>query len=727
MNDATGLLLVVDDEEMNRDLLGRRLELNGYRTMSVGSGRDALRLINEHKFDAVLLDAMMPTMGGYEVLAEIRKSHTPLELPVLMVTARSHSDDMVEAFDAGANDYITKPVNFPVALARINSHVGSKKMSSRLRESEMRYALSAQGANDGLWDWDLIEKRIHFSDRWKAMLGYQPDEVGDQPDEWFRRIHPDDLQHVQQALDAHQLGLTAQFESEHRMLHRDTSYRWMLARGMAVRDAQGHAARMAGSQTDITRGKAADPLTGLPNRVLFLDHLTAAMKQARTTGREHFGVLFIDLDRFKFINDSLGHLAGDELLVTVAKRLEGSLRQTDVVSRVTERCMISRFGGDEFVILLKGLKGPDDIPLVADRILSELAKPMILHGHEVSVSASIGVAVGTGADENVDELLRNADTAMYQAKLLGKSRWVLFDQSMRTQAIERLAFEADLLKGIERGEFEVYYQPIVEMKTQRITGFEALLRWRHPRRGMISPLEFIPIAEEIGFINELGTWVLEQACAQTRRWQVEFPEHSKLFVSVNLSTRQFSSLSLVEDVKNSLERVGLEGRFLKLEITESAIMADTQSAAIRLEQLRALGAAISLDDFGTGYSSLSYLQKFKIDTLKIDRSFISELGISHESDELVRTIINLAHNLGMDVTAEGIEHQVQHLQLSDMTCESGQGFHYSRPMPVMDIDTLLRASVTASNFPPPSCSQPSKNSDRDKMTSQRNLQEWLTH
>ena len=353
MTTSKGILLVVDDDEMNRDMLSRRLELDGFSVLTAEGGAQALDLIDEHAFDAVLLDAMMPVKNGYEVLAEIREQHSALELPVLMVTARSQCEDVVSAFESGANDYITKPINFPVALARINSQVASKKLSARLRESETRYSLSAQGANDGLWDWELVQNRIHFSERWKTMLGLSPDEIGDDPEEWLHRVHPEDLTHVRQALAAHRAGKTPQFESEHRILHNDESYRWVLSRGMAIRDAMGRATRMAGSQTDITRGKAADPLTGLANRVLFMDHLNSAVHGARGEDQALHAVLFLDLDRFKVINDSLGHQAGDELLVTVARRLESCLRSSDVVGRVADRCTISRFGGDEFVLLLR--------------------------------------------------------------------------------------------------------------------------------------------------------------------------------------------------------------------------------------------------------------------------------------------------------------------------------------------------------------------------------------
>lgn len=689
MSESLGFLLVVDDEEMNRDMLGRRLELEGYSVLTAPGGAEALNLIAEHDFDAVLLDAMMPRMSGYEVLAELRKQHSAMDLPVLMATAKSQSEDIVTAFEIGANDYITKPINFPVAIARIRCQVAGKKLATQLRTSEMRYSLSAQGANDGLWDWDLQTGRIYYSERWKSILGLDVDQIGDAPDEWFDRVHADDRTHFDEALAAHRAGDTAQFECEYRMLHSDHSYRWVLTRGMAVRDSAGRETRMAGSQTDITRGKGTDPLTGLPNRVMFMDNLQATVEAARAKPTLYYAVLFLDLDRFKVVNDSLGHLMGDELLRNVAGRLESCLRGADLVSRTADRCTVSRFGGDEFVILLQGLREPANATTVADRILTVLTEPLSLRGNEIAISTSIGIAVGSAGAESADDLLRDADTAMYDAKTSGKSQWRLFDQSLRDRAVERLELEKELRNGIKLGEFLVHYQPIVELHSQMVKGFEALLRWNHPARGVVSPMDFVPVAEEIGFIVELGSWVLRQACHQVRTWQLRYPDHADLFISVNVSTKQFASPGLIECVQECLDESGLEPRCLKLEITESAIMSNPEAAADTLNKLRALGVTISLDDFGTGYSSLSYLQSFPINNLKIDRSFINRLGSSHESDEIVRTIVKLAHTLGMEVTAEGIEETSQSSQLTHLACESGQGFLYSRPMSDANVEELL--------------------------------------
>lgn len=690
MNGSLGTLLIVDDEEMNRDMLSRRLELEGFTVVTATSGADARRLMTEHAFDAVLLDVMMPDQNGYEVLTEIRKSHSTLELPVLMITAKHQNDDIISAFEAGANDYLTKPINFPVALARTNSHIASKRMSMQLRESETRYSLSAQGVNDGLWDWDLLTNKSHFSPRWKTMLGYEEGQIEDSVEEWFSRVNPDDISHVRDAISLHLLGSTPQFESEHRMLHQDGTYRWVLTRGVAFRDAAGRATRMAGSQTDITRGKAADPLTGLPNRVLFMDHLDAAIRSCTSQPDAIFAVMFLDLDRFKVINDSLGHHAGDQLLVHVAQRLESCLRASDMISRFSDRCTIARFGGDEFVILLRNISTPQNALHVAGRIVEALSQPLMLGDCEAPVSVSIGIAIGDHHSMSADDLIRDADTAMYQAKSHGKSQWQLFDPSMRVDAVRRLTLETDMRRGLRENEFQIYFQPIVALPSGRIDGFEALLRWQHPTRGLVSPLDFIPIAEETGFIIELGNWVLVHACHQLKTWQEEYLRDPPLYISINVSSNQFADPGLVGHVLSCLEQTGLSPDSLKLEITESAIMRNPEIASKTLEELCEVGIKISLDDFGTGYSSLSYLQHFEIDTLKIDRSFVQRLEGSRQSQEIVKTIISLAHSLGMKVTAEGIEKSNQQSFLDGIACENGQGYLYSRPLTKSVTEELLQ-------------------------------------
>jgi diguanylate cyclase (GGDEF)-like protein len=411
-----------------------------------------------------------------------------------------------------------------------------------------------------------------------------------------------------------------------------------------------------------------DALTGLPNRTLLTDHLRLAIGRARRRRDHLFAVLFLDLDRFKNINDSLGHAAGDQLLIEIARRLETCMRPTDTVARL---------GGDEFAILLDGLESQCDAIRVADRVQEELMRSFNLNGHEVYTAASIGITLSAHAYDDPENVLRDADTAMYRAKEKGKGRYELFDTDMHADAMARLQLENDLRRAIENQEFEVYYQPILSLSTGQIAGFEALVRWHHPERGFVSPTEFIPLAEETRLIMEIGEWVLFESCRQMSAWRQMLPAHHPLTISVNLSTKQFTQLGLIERVKEALAESGLAPQFLKLEITESAVMDNAESAASMLMQLRELGIQLSIDDFGTGYSSLSYLHRFPVNTLKIDRSFVSRMGEGGENAEIVRTIITLASNLGMAVIAEGVETQEQHAQLEALKCDYGQGYLYS--------------------------------------------------
>ena len=665
---------------MNRDALSRRLERKGYAVQVAEHGPQALALIFQHPFDLVLLDVEMPAMSGLEVLQVLRGTYAPTQLPIIMVTAKTQSADIVEALRLGANDYVTKPIDFPVALARIHTQLSHKRAVEDLRESEERYALAVGGANDGLWDWNLKVNEVYFSARWKAMLGFQESEIGVSPEEWFTRVHPEDLAHVKSAVTAHVEGATAHYETEHRMLHRNGTYRWVLSRGLAVRDSSGRATRMAGSQTDITEGKVTDPLTGLPNRLLFADQLERAIQRAKRRKDYLFALLHVNLDRFKVVNDSLGPLIGDQLLIAVAQRLRSCLRSTDIMTCYEQGHTVARLGGDEFAILLDDFTHVHDATRVAERLQRELMLPFMVQGQEVFTSATIGIAVSATGYERPEELLRDANTAMHQAKALGKTSCELFDPAMRDHALSRMQLELDLRKAIEHEEFQVYYQPIVSLGTGRIHGFEALVRWQHPCRGLISPAEFIPVAEETRMILPIGYGVLSQACHQMQAWQGRFGASAPSIISVNLSAKQLAHPDLVVQIHKVLQETGLTACGLKLEITESSFMDDLDAAIAMLLQLKSMGIQLSIDDFGTGYSSLSYLYRLPIDTLKIDRSFVSRMGANGEDSEIVGTIVSLAHNLKLDVIAEGVETAKQLTQLQALGCEYGQGYYFSRPV-----------------------------------------------
>ncbi len=563
------------------------------------------------------------------------------------------------------------------------SHIEAREQE--LRESEERYALAARGANDGLWDWNLVNHSIYFSPRWNDILGYSVSEHWSNPDEWFNRIHPEDRARVRAEIEAHCEGRTSEFSSEYRMRHKSGGYIWTLSRGIAVRDDKGAAIRLAGSQTDITEGKIADPLTQIPNRLYFLDRLEFALEVARQTG-ETFAVLFVDLDKFKMVNDSLGHAAGDHLLVAVAGRLRSCIRLHRRQGTRTES-VAARIGGDEFAVLLSPIGQESDALTVANRILERLIEPIEFEGHLIIISGSIGIALSS-TGHSPEELLRNADTAMYYAKTNGKNRVEFFNEGMRERVINRFQIETGLRKAIDSNQLVAYYQPIVSLSTGRVRGFEALVRWNHPERGLIPPAEFIPVAEESDLICAVGDWVLHEACRQMADWQRKHPLFAGLSVSVNVSTRQMKDPRIIRQVEHALGQTGLNPNCLMLEMTESSMVGNTEQTLELLRRLKSLEVNLEIDDFGTGYSSLSYLQRLPFDTLKIDRSFTREIRAGNTSN-IVRVILNLAHSLGMDVIAEGVESEDQMQRLRNWGCNFVQGYLFSPPVPAHAAERLV--------------------------------------
>jgi diguanylate cyclase (GGDEF)-like protein/PAS domain S-box-containing protein len=676
-------LLLVEDDEDDYLLTSEVLyEIAGVEIVItwVTSMEDALKVLQTQCFDVCLSDYHLGQYTGLDLLnAAIAQN---LAVPIIMLTGQSDRDTDLAAMAAGASDYLVKADITPAMVERsIRYTLNHAHTLAALKEKEQQYALVAQAANDGIWDWNLQTQTIYFSPRWLAILGYELDQFQPTPQSWIDQIHVEDQARFEVELKNHLSGENAVFRSEHRIRHKDGTYRWVLSQGLAVRDVQGCALRIAGSQTDLTHHVALfDQLTGLPSRALFLEQLKRAFSRIERQSGYQLAVMFLDCDRFKVVNDSLGHAIGDRLLQAVAQRLEDSLRPGDVVARL---------GGDEFAILLENLRSPHDAEYIATRINQALASPFSLNGHTVYISGSIGIAFNDLHSQQPEDLLRDADTAMYCAKAAGKSQYAVFEGSMHEQAQRSLQLETDLRCAIDAEQFRLFYQPIWSLTTNAITGFEALIRWTHPIRGTISPAEFIPIAEETGLILPIGQWVIQEACRQMNVWRETFPEAQRLTVSVNLSAKQFSEPNLVSQIQSALHQTGFPPHRLKIEITETMIVENHQAAVQTLTQLQALGIQIQVDDFGTGYSSLSVLHRLPLDTLKIDISFIRLLETDPDNAEIVKVIIKLAQNLGMVAIAEGVETQSQLLQLRALGCDFAQGYLLAKPLPPQQIESLI--------------------------------------
>lgn len=602
-----GRLLIVDDIRENREILRRRFERHGYHATEANGGVEALALIERESFDLVLLDMMMPDLSGLEVLARIREQHSAGSLPVVMVTAKSQSEDVVNALSRGANDYITKPVDFSIALARVITQLDRKRAEETIQRmnAELAYAN------------EVLECRV--------------------------AARTQDLVHSNQQLRS---------EIEQR------------EQSQAVSVHLAH----------------HDALTGIGNRLLFHKQLNEALVHRERHGGQ-VAILFIDLDGFKTINDTLGHGTGDSLLKHLASRLKNSLREGD---------KLGRLGGDEFAVIQFGNEQPKEATALAKRLIELMGTPFSVDGHDLAIGASIGIAVAEGNYQDCTQLLRAADLAMYRAKADGRGRFRVFDPQLDQLAQERRGLEAALRNAIDQDALEIHYQPFANLQSGRINGFEALCRWNDPQRGFVPPSSFIPLAEEIGLIDRIGNWILRRACSDAANW----PDH--ITVAVNVSPAQFKSGLLLGAVEDALAASGLSPSRLELEVTESIFLQGSEANCALLSRLGGLGVRISLDDFGTGYSSLSYLRSFNFSKIKIDKSFINDLSTCEGSAAIVRAVCGLARSFGATTTAEGVETTDQLAHIRAEGCTDMQGFYFSKPLPVGEIPALLERILPAS-------------------------------
>jgi PAS domain S-box-containing protein len=576
----------------------------------------------------------------------------------------------------------------------IYQHMQLHRIRRQLAERDQLFQLISENAADMIALVDSDGRRLYNSPAYLKVLGYSPDDLNTTSS--IEQIHPDDRPRVLKAAEKARLGGQGE-RMEYRVRHKDGSWRTLESTASPIRNAKGQTDKLVIVNRDITERKRAeemlahnafhDGLTNLPNRALFLDRLQQALTLSKRHANYKFAVLLIDVDEFKIINDSLGHAAGDDLLIQIGQRLKESVRRADTVSRprtsdVPDRPAnddtLARLGGDEFCILLDDIRDPIEAVRVAERVQAELAIPFLVTQQEIVISASIGIAASTSPHTHAEDLLRDADIAMYRAKRAGKACCEVSDTAMHENAVKRLQLETDLRKAVDQGEFRVHYQPIVSLQTGKITGFEALTRWQRPE-GVLSPIAFIAVAEETGLIIPMNRQLLREACEHLRSWQSQFPSSPPLTMSVNITSREFAQPDLISEVRKSLEQTGIDPGCLQFEIIETIAMGDAEKSGHVLAQLKALGVRLSIDDFGTGYSSLCRLRRIPVDTLKIDRAFISNMESDPENREIVRAIIVLAHNLGLKVVAEGTETEEHVNLLRQLNCEMAQGYFFSRP------------------------------------------------
>jgi diguanylate cyclase (GGDEF)-like protein/PAS domain S-box-containing protein len=720
-------ILVVDDQPENLHLLSDALTSDKYEVKGVINGDMALIVANSVIPDLILLDVVMPGLNGYEVCEKLKENPLTQNIPIIFLSASNDPVDRVKALSAGGVDYIDKPFQINEVLLRINNQlklqaaqqeilklntdleqriqertaqlekanqelkfeIGEREQVTRLlKESEEKLESILNSLEEVVWSAEVATSSLLFlNPAAQSVYGRSVDELLNNPNLRLESIHPEDRDRVE-------LSLASSFKHNHdleyRIVQPNGEIRWVWERSRLIFDQTGIANRRDGIISDITERKKIeselsyearhDSLTNLPNRSAFLERVEQALQQSQKNPDYLFAVLFIDLDRFKIVNDSLGHLVGDELLIVVAQILISCCRATDFVARL---------GGDEFTILLDAIKTIEEANYIAERIQTKLNNPFNLQGHTVFTSASIGIVEVNHQYQDSSAILQNADLAMYRAKSQGKARHEVFAQEMYAETRELLEIENDLRKAVLDNEFMLHYQPIVSLKTNKLYGFEALLRWQHPTKGLIYPDKFINLAEETGLILNIGEWILKSACLQLHTWQTQYPQAADLKISVNIASQQLKDHNFLTILDQTLATTGLSGQSLNLEITESTLMEYKPEIINLLHQIKERGMRLNIDDFGTGYSCLQYLNRFPISTLKIDRSFTQGMLKDRENFEIIKMIISLARTLKIDVIAEGIENLKQLKVLKTFNCKLGQGHLFSEALDCKTAELML--------------------------------------
>jgi len=692
------VILLVDDDVMVRLMAAEALIASGFEVMEAADGEQALELFDRHEFSLVLLDVSLGGIDGFEVCRQMRERPHGRSLPIIMLTGMDDTHSIDSAYSLGATDFVTKPLNWTLLVYRVRYALRAAHTVADLETSERRLAVAQRVARLGGWLWHVDEDRCERSKICLDLWGDTPGSLHEVPFGLLSRVLSPDRQHLREAMERAREG--EPYQMSFRVQRDEGTVVTLYEQALPVRDEFGRVVRIEGVTQDVTEREQAqrrirflayhDSLTGLANRQMFREMLDHTLARSQRTG-SRCALLYLDLDRLKRINDSYGHTLGDQILREVATRLIASIRSADLVANddSLHEEVVARLGGDEFTVLLTDLSRAEDAARVAARICAELGRPLQVAHVELVVTASIGIAIFPDNGADPETLLRHADMAMYAAKQRGRNTYEFFTEAMQQQAVERLSLEQDLARALESGQFSLHYQPQVDAGSGRIVSAEALLRWEHPQRGMVSPVQFIPVAEETGLIVPLGEWVVLTACRQMAEWrQAGLPV---VPVAVNLSAHNFRSDSLLTSIAHALESTGLPSSYLHVELTESAVMQEPEAAMKTLGALKAIGLKLSIDDFGTGYSSLSTLKQFPIDLLKIDRSFVRDLPEDGSSASIVEAILALANALGLGVVAEGVETAAQRDFLCSRRCGLMQGYLFSKPLPADGFAGLLGA------------------------------------
>ncbi len=700
--DAAPLALVVDDDLSLRLTLAGALKKAGFKVIQAENGLKALSLFRSQKPELIMLDVIMPEMDGFTTCAAIRQEPEGVYPQILMVTGLDDITSIERSFEAGANDFVVKPINLVMLGHRARYMLRAGLAFQKLSRSQNRLSKTQELAKLGHWQIDLVDNAFHCSPEACCLIGVKQTDRPMTSDEFLSSVAGHERDHIKCFVDEC-VAVKKSFSLNYGVILPDGTEKHILNKGEILFDEHGVPETMLGIVQDVTQLKQAeeeirflafyDGLTGLANRMMLMNQLQQAIIDARH-GNEMFALFFIDLDQFKRINDTLGHHIGDLLLIDVAETLKKHIRRGDTVARIgaeNSDSLIARLGGDEFTILLTGIRDVESAAVIARRIIKEIPATHCIEGHEVSVTASIGISVFPADGADADILLKNADAAMYHAKNCGRNNYQFYMESLNAAAVERFSLERDLKHAVEREEFLLHYQPQVHIASRKIVGAEALIRWRHPVKGMIPPGDFIPIAEESNLIIDINKWVLNTACRQCQQWlDAGLPE---IRIAVNLSGYKVARQNIVDNIQKTLQETALDAGLLEVEITENVLLHATDETMSTFQRMKNLRIRIALDDFGTGYSSLSYLSSFPVDTLKIDRSFVSGCVERKKNRVIIKAIAAMGHSMGMKIVAEGIETAAQLEIIKGYGCDEAQGYYFSPPVSSVEFADMLKKGV----------------------------------